>query len=380
MAGMNQSAVRRVNTSVILRTLAVSAGPMTLAELSERVGLSRRTVELILDSLVDAGRVSELERVPVSGCAGRPARRYELRAEHALLAAVRFTTLGRGRGRRRRPRPVLGRAHRPLRAYQDPQATLDDMAALVREALADAGGSADQLRAGAIASGGAIDDDGVIRRLVHTTQWEGVCLPEELDAAYAACPGSRTTTPISVRSASVGGARPATTTTSYGRCSGTGPASASSSGVTSTAVSTAPRARSPRRPRYRPARSRTAPWPGSPHRNRPGARSRSAGSRRPARVTPPRSPRSTSWWRTSRRSSRPCRGPSRRPSSCSAAVWRTPPTCCCPAYGRRCAVPAPRPSNCVPRSWAATPPSSAPSSWPSTGWTPSCSARSSHRV
>lgn len=178
--GMNQSAVRRVNTSVILRTLAVSAGPMTLTELAEQAGLSRRTNELILDSLIEAGWVTELDRVPTSGCAGRPARRYQLRAEHALLAAVRISTLDVSavvadvRGR------ILGRAHRPLRAYQDPQSTLDDAAALVREALHDAGGSPDRLRAGAVAAGGAIDDEGVVRRLVHTTRWEGVCLPDEL--------------------------------------------------------------------------------------------------------------------------------------------------------------------------------------------------------
>jgi predicted NBD/HSP70 family sugar kinase len=178
--GMNQSAVRRVNTSVILRTLAVSAGPMTLTELAEQAGLSRRTNELILDSLIEAGWVTELDRVPTSGCAGRPARRYQLRAEHALLAAVRISTLDVSavvadvRGR------ILGRAQRPLRAYQDPQSTLDDAAALVREALDDAGGSPDRLRAGAVAAGGAIDDEGVVRRLVHTTRWEGVRLPDEL--------------------------------------------------------------------------------------------------------------------------------------------------------------------------------------------------------
>lgn len=178
--GMNQSAVRRVNTSVILRTLAVSAGPMTLTELAGRAGLSRRTNELILDSLIEAGWVTELDRVPTSGCAGRPARRYELRAEQALLAAVRITTLDVSavvadvRGR------ILGRADRPLRAYQDPRSTLDDAAALVRDALDDAGGSPDRLRAGAVAAGGAIDDEGVVRRLVHTTRWEGVHLPDEL--------------------------------------------------------------------------------------------------------------------------------------------------------------------------------------------------------
>ncbi|MGI5287732.1 ROK family protein [Nonomuraea polychroma] len=180
MSGMNQSAVRRVNTSVTLRALAVSAGPMTLAALAEHTGLSRRTIELIMDSLVEAGWVTELDRVPTSGNAGRPARRYELRAEHALLAAVCITTsdvsavIADVRGR------ILGRAHRLLRAYQDPQVTLDDAAALVLEALDDAGGSADRLRAGAVASGGAIDDHGVVRRLVHTTRWEGVHLPGEL--------------------------------------------------------------------------------------------------------------------------------------------------------------------------------------------------------
>ncbi|MEU0207647.1 ROK family transcriptional regulator [Streptomyces canus] len=179
-AGMNQSAVRRVNTSVILRALAVSAGPRKLTELAEQTGLSRRTIELILDSLVEAGWVAELDRVPNSGCAGRPARRYELRAEHALLAAVRVTTVDASavvadvRGH------ILGRAHRPLRDYKDPRTTLDDAAELVLRALGDAGGSVDRLRAGAIAGGGAIDDEGVVRRLVHTTRWEGVHLPEEL--------------------------------------------------------------------------------------------------------------------------------------------------------------------------------------------------------
>lgn len=179
-AGMNQSAVRRVNTSVVLRALAVSAGPRKLTGLAEQTGLSRRTIELILDSLVEAGWVAELDRVPLGGSAGRPARRYELRAEHALLASVRITTVDVSavvadvRGR------VLGRAQRPLRAYQDPGATLDDAAELVLTALDDAGGAPDRLRAGSIAAGGAIDDDGVVRRLVRTTRWEGVHLPDEL--------------------------------------------------------------------------------------------------------------------------------------------------------------------------------------------------------
>ena len=178
--GLDQSGIRRVNRSAALRALAVSAEAMTMTALAERTGLSRRTIELILVALVEAGWVAELDRVPVSGGAGRPPRRFELRAQHALLAAVRVNTLEGAavvsdvRGN------ILGRARRALREYHDPRSTLDDAADLVREALVDAGGTVDRLRAGAVASGGAIDADGVVRRLVFTEHWAGVDLPAEL--------------------------------------------------------------------------------------------------------------------------------------------------------------------------------------------------------
>lgn len=179
-SGLDQSGIRRVNTAAALRALAVSAEAMTMTALAERTGLSRRTIELILVALVDAGWVAELDRVPLSGGAGRPPRRFELRAQHALLAAVRVNTLEGAavvsdvRGN------ILGRARRALREYHDPRSTLDDAADLVREALVDAGGTVDRLRAGAVASGGAIDADGVVRRLVFTEHWAGVNLPAEL--------------------------------------------------------------------------------------------------------------------------------------------------------------------------------------------------------
>lgn len=179
-SGLDQSGIRRVNRSAALRALAVSAEAMTMTALAERTGLSRRTIELILVALVEAGWVAELDRVPLSGGAGRPPRRFELRAQHALLAAVRVNTLEGAavvsdvRGN------ILGRARRALREYHDPRSTLDDAADLVREALVDAGGTVDRLRAGAVASGGAIDADGVVRRLVFTEHWAGVDLPAEL--------------------------------------------------------------------------------------------------------------------------------------------------------------------------------------------------------
>lgn len=182
MTGLDPSALRRLNTSVVLRALASAAEPLGLAGLAERSGLSRRTVDLILETLLEAGWVTELERVPTTGEAGRPPRRFELRAEHSLLCAVRITTLDASvvvadvRGR------VLSRARRALPDYFDPRSTIDLAAQLVREALDEGGLSAERLRAGAIASGGAIDERGVIRRLVHADNWLGIDLPAEFAA------------------------------------------------------------------------------------------------------------------------------------------------------------------------------------------------------
>ncbi|MCU1403930.1 MAG: ROK-family transcriptional regulator [Glaciihabitans sp.] len=182
MQGLDPKALRRLNTSVTLRALAVESEPIGMSALAETSGLSRRTVELILDSLVEAGWVTELDRVPTTGAAGRPSRRFELRAEHSVLAAVRVSTLEASavvadvRGR------ILGRATRALPNYFDPASTLDITAELVHEALAEAGATVDQLRAGAMAAGGAIDENGVVQRLVHTDEWEGTDLPTEMAA------------------------------------------------------------------------------------------------------------------------------------------------------------------------------------------------------
>ena len=182
MPGHDPQSLRRLNTSVTLRALAVESEPIGMSALAESAGLSRRTVELILDSLVETGWVTELDRVPTTGSAGRPSRRFELRAQHSVLAALRVSTLEASavvadvRGN------ILGRATRALPDYYDPASSLDLAAAIVREALAAAGASIEQLKAGAIAAGGAIDENGVVRRLVHAERWVGVDLPGEMAA------------------------------------------------------------------------------------------------------------------------------------------------------------------------------------------------------
>ena len=56
MPGLDQSALRRVNTAAVLRALAAGEADATLQALIGKTGLSRRTIELILSELVAEAR------------------------------------------------------------------------------------------------------------------------------------------------------------------------------------------------------------------------------------------------------------------------------------------------------------------------------------
>ena len=120
-----------------------------------------------------------------SGC--RHGRRRKTAA--AVRAARRARPARRGAGERRSTAPrwcpdvrgnILGRARRGLREYHDPHPRSTTPPTSCGRALVEPAASLERLRAGAVASGGAIDEDGVVRRLVFTEHWEGVDLPAEL--------------------------------------------------------------------------------------------------------------------------------------------------------------------------------------------------------
>ena len=87
--GLDQGRVRRMNTAVVLRALA-AAGEASLAELGRSTGLSRRTLQAILDELRRAGWALESETA--SGGAGRPAKSYTYVADHRVAVALRLDT------------------------------------------------------------------------------------------------------------------------------------------------------------------------------------------------------------------------------------------------------------------------------------------------
>ncbi|MCU1526716.1 MAG: ROK-family transcriptional regulator [Frondihabitans sp.] len=174
LAGTDTSAVRRLNTSAALRAILSVDGPATLAQLTAATSLSRRTIESILSELTLHGWVDELESRSSTGGAGRPSKRYSVRPQNALIAALRIDTfattavvsdvLGR----------ELGRATRVLPDYFDPENTLATAAEALDAAIAETGLSATRIRGGALASGGAIEDESVIRHIVFAPTWSGV--------------------------------------------------------------------------------------------------------------------------------------------------------------------------------------------------------------
>lgn len=173
MPGLDPSALRRLNTAVVLRAVAATDAPLTMAALVTATSLSRRTIEQILSELLEQGWVDAVEADPDRAEVGRPPRLFSFRAENALIVAVRIDTFAATaivtdvRGK------ILGRANAPLRDYLDPQSAAADALAVIGVAIERSGLPADRVRAGAVAAGGTIDEQGVVRRLIHMPQWAG---------------------------------------------------------------------------------------------------------------------------------------------------------------------------------------------------------------
>ncbi|MFI7706339.1 ROK family protein [Nonomuraea sp. NPDC049480] len=79
------SLLRKMNTQVTLRALR-REGVATLTQLGRVTGLSRQTVEAVLDALRERGYVREMP--PDEGVMGRPARRFGFRADAGYVVGV----------------------------------------------------------------------------------------------------------------------------------------------------------------------------------------------------------------------------------------------------------------------------------------------------
>ena len=88
LTGGDPSLLRRINSAVVLHALRGSQ-PLTLTELTQRTGLSRPTVEGVVEGLMESGLVVEAPAGPcLARRQGRPARRFRFHAEAGHLLGV----------------------------------------------------------------------------------------------------------------------------------------------------------------------------------------------------------------------------------------------------------------------------------------------------
>jgi predicted NBD/HSP70 family sugar kinase len=187
LTGGDPSLLRRINSSVVLHALRATDFA-TLTEIARVTGLSRPTVEGVVEGLIEAGLV--VETAAEEGTArrqGRPARRFRFRAEagHLLglevgahrVAAILSDLDGR----------ILGTTSKSVCEKASADERLDRLRAAVAELLRRAGVARDSLRAVGVGSPGIVEADGTVRLGTALPDWTGLALGERLRRSFK-CP------------------------------------------------------------------------------------------------------------------------------------------------------------------------------------------------
>ena len=182
LAGGEPSLLRRINSAVVLRALRDAAPARSLSDLARDTGLSRPTVEGVLEGLARAGLVAETGSAAVAAerRPGRPARRYRFRAEAGLVLGAEVgprrvsALLADLRGSR------IGGAARAVPTDAGAPQRLAELAELVAGLLREHAARPGALRAVGVGSPGIVGRDGTIRLCTALPGWTGLPLAARL--------------------------------------------------------------------------------------------------------------------------------------------------------------------------------------------------------
>jgi predicted NBD/HSP70 family sugar kinase len=189
LTGGDPSLLRRINSSVVLRALRGTDEPptLTLRDLVHDTGLSRPTVEGVVEGLVETGLVAETTEGGGDARRGRPARRFRFRSEagHLLgieigphrVAAVLADLTGRRTGTLARPVDEEAGVENRLERVGD------TVADLLRRVEVPCG----SLRAVGVGTPGIVEADGRVRLGTALPGWTGLALGERLRRSFR-CP------------------------------------------------------------------------------------------------------------------------------------------------------------------------------------------------
>jgi predicted NBD/HSP70 family sugar kinase len=180
--------LRKINSTVVLRALRDAGTPPTLADLVGATGLSRPTVEGVIEDLTEAGLAAEA--AAEEGTArrmGRPARRFRFRAEagHLLgmevgahkIAVVLADLAGR----------LLGTSSVDVSEEASAEERLALADATATELLHGSGVDRASLRAAGVGTPGILEEGGAVRLSTALPGWTGLPLGDRLEERFG-CP------------------------------------------------------------------------------------------------------------------------------------------------------------------------------------------------
>ncbi|WP_256106400.1 ROK family transcriptional regulator [Streptomyces sp. ODS05-4] len=187
LTGGDPSLLRRINSAVVLHALR-GADARTLTDLTRITGLSRPTVEGVVEGLMAGGLVVEAAAEEgETRRQGRPARRFRFRAEAGHLLGIeigphRVAALLSGLDGR-----IIGAGSRTVSETASADERLERVRAVVVDVLRRTGVARGNLRAVGVGTPGVVEGDGTVRLSTALPGWTGLALGERLRRSFR-CP------------------------------------------------------------------------------------------------------------------------------------------------------------------------------------------------
>lgn len=181
--GTDPGLLRRINAVSIVQDLR-RRGAMTLTALTASTGLSRRTIESILDSLKSEHLVEEVSEETAPRGAGRPARSFRYVAESGALVGVQvaahevFALVTDLNG------AVVGKAAQEVRSTTPRKGRLLALRTAVDRALSSARFPRERLRLVSVGTPGIVEPSGYISSCTALPEWSEFDLAAEIAAEY----------------------------------------------------------------------------------------------------------------------------------------------------------------------------------------------------
>lgn len=176
--------LRRLNAVRVLDTLRTGFEPATLTELAAMTGLSRASVETLVGELEDRSIVRTTTATTIGR--GRPARRYQLRADAAILVGI---DIGAHRilvHAADLSGTLLGRGERTTAPQVPARDRLASTVSAVRDSLRPASATTcpPPVRRIQVGTAGIVDREGNVRRSGAIQHWDDAPIRDVLAAAF----------------------------------------------------------------------------------------------------------------------------------------------------------------------------------------------------